>query len=242
MTEDNNRKHAIIAAVCFVVHAIHSCVDSIQLASEYEFMSITVFDIAFWVILIGFAGALFWGKRNWAFVIVAGANILLSAYYIIRYVSLDNVLEFLAAGTLALVVFITCVPAMVGKENIAKKIWFVPAVLLLLNYLTYWFKCWFKWEYFSSLSTSWRSIIMGFVYITAYLFTGMWLAKSPMAFSKLVIQKNKYETFKPETIGVFVQNTQVSGADKLKIYKDLLDTGVIDQDEFDQKKKEVLGL
>lgn len=34
----------------------------------------------------------------------------------------------------------------------------------------------------------------------------------------------------------------LSGADELKKYKDLLDMGVITQEEFDQKKKQLLGL
>lgn len=34
----------------------------------------------------------------------------------------------------------------------------------------------------------------------------------------------------------------ISGADELKKYKDLLDAGVISQEEFDIKKKQILGL
>ena len=33
-----------------------------------------------------------------------------------------------------------------------------------------------------------------------------------------------------------------SNADELKKYKDLLDSGVITQEEFDEKKKQLLGL
>ncbi len=35
---------------------------------------------------------------------------------------------------------------------------------------------------------------------------------------------------------------QLSGADELKKYKELLDTGVINQEEFDAKKKQILGI
>ena len=35
---------------------------------------------------------------------------------------------------------------------------------------------------------------------------------------------------------------QVSGADELKKFKELLDMGVITQEEFDAKKKQILGL
>ena len=37
-------------------------------------------------------------------------------------------------------------------------------------------------------------------------------------------------------------NNQPSQADELKKYKDLLDSGIITQEEFDAKKKQLLGL
>lgn len=37
-------------------------------------------------------------------------------------------------------------------------------------------------------------------------------------------------------------NASISGADEIKKYKDLLDAGIISQDEFDIKKKQLLGL
>ena len=38
------------------------------------------------------------------------------------------------------------------------------------------------------------------------------------------------------------KETQISSADEIKKYKELLDEGIINQDEFDFKKKELLGL
>lgn len=38
------------------------------------------------------------------------------------------------------------------------------------------------------------------------------------------------------------ENSNVSNADEIKKYKDLLDSGVITQEEFDAKKKQLLGL
>lgn len=39
-----------------------------------------------------------------------------------------------------------------------------------------------------------------------------------------------------------VQQPQNSDADSLKMYKELLDSGAITQEEFDEKKKQILGL
>ena len=58
------------------------------------------------------------------------------------------------------------------------------------------------------------------------------------AMSKLLIARQN-EVKKPVEIK---QEVSQSNADELKKYKDLLDTGVITQEEFDAKKKQLLGL
>lgn len=55
--------------------------------------------------------------------------------------------------------------------------------------------------------------------------------------SSLIISKNVEQ---PQQVINNIQET--SNADELKKYKDLLDSGVITQEEFDQKKKQLLGL
>lgn len=46
----------------------------------------------------------------------------------------------------------------------------------------------------------------------------------------------------PDPYAAPVVRTQTGTADELKKYKDLLDKGVITQEEFDAKKKQLLGL
>ncbi len=54
----------------------------------------------------------------------------------------------------------------------------------------------------------------------------------------------KAKFFKQNTATTIINETQVeiSNADELKKYKDLLDSGVITQEEFDSKKEQLLGL
>ena len=47
---------------------------------------------------------------------------------------------------------------------------------------------------------------------------------------------------KAAPVAAVKQEIQHSGADELKKYKDLLDSGAITQEEFDAKKKQLLGL
>ena len=53
------------------------------------------------------------------------------------------------------------------------------------------------------------------------------------------IQNAAFEELKQKVSG---GAQQTSGADELKKYKELLDNGVITQEEFDAKKKQILGL
>ena len=46
----------------------------------------------------------------------------------------------------------------------------------------------------------------------------------------------------PASTAAYTAAPSVSAADELKKYKELLDSGVISQDEFDAKKKQLLGL
>ena len=58
--------------------------------------------------------------------------------------------------------------------------------------------------------------------------------------SKLLIERQGKE--KPVTSTDIRQEKSQSNADELKKFKDLLDSGVITQEEFDAKKKQLLGL
>ena len=58
------------------------------------------------------------------------------------------------------------------------------------------------------------------------------------AISKLLVERQS----KPAASATITQEIPQSNADELKKYKDLLDSGVISQEEFDAKKKQLLGL
>lgn len=57
--------------------------------------------------------------------------------------------------------------------------------------------------------------------------------------SNLLIQRQNQSQ---KTITTITQEIPLSNADEIKKYKDLLDSGVITQEEFDAKKKQLLGL
>lgn len=71
------------------------------------------------------------------------------------------------------------------------------------------------------------------------LFIGLSLAMVVVAFAK----RSSFIAESKESKQTVVNNIQeTTNADELKKYKDLLDSGAITQEEFDAKKKELLGL
>lgn len=74
-----------------------------------------------------------------------------------------------------------------------------------------------------------------------YLIIVMFVTIIVLSFASNYITKNdKEEPQKVQT--VIAQEVPQSNADELKKYKDLLDSGIITEEEFEAKKKQLLGL
>ena len=54
---------------------------------------------------------------------------------------------------------------------------------------------------------------------------------------KLIMQRQEEKKIEKTTV-----ETKTSNVEEIKNYKELLDSGIITQEEFDQKKKQILGL
>lgn len=225
---ESGKKYALIAAICYAVYAIYNIIDVIIYVSNYEYATITVFKILFWIRMLGMAVALF-VKNQKIVIAAAGVNALLGAYYIVTYFSLWNLCDFLAYASVVVFVILT-----LKGNDVVKKIWFVPAAVLLLG-------CVIDWIEFLSATWIWKSMLVSIVEIVALLFVGMWIKEDAMPAEAAPV--NEYATFNPQSVySTTAVSSTIGGADKLKMYKDLLDSGAITQEEFDAKKKEILGL
>lgn len=225
---ENAKKFSLIAAICYTIYAIYKVIISV---SNSDYATITALGVIFPIAALGMAVTLFM-KNKKAVVAAAGVNALLGTYSIINYLSLGNLCDFVAyAGAVVLI-------ALSIKGNSAvKKIWFVPALVLLVGCVI----GWIKYGSFRYLSVQWRPILFSIVEIAALLFAGMWLKEDAMPAEAAPV--NEYATFNPQAVcSAPAPSSTIGGADKLKMYKDLLDSGVLTQEEFDAKKKQILGL
>lgn len=228
---ESGKKYALISAICYAVYAIYNIIDGIIYVSNYEYATITAFDILFWIGMLGMAIALF-VKNQKIVIAAAGVNALLGAYYIATHFRLWNLCDFLAYASVVVFVILT-----LKGNDVVKKIWFVLAAVLLLGCVI----GWITGGYFEFLSAAWKSMLVSIVEIVALLFVGMWIKEDATPAEAAPV--NEYATFNPQSVySTTAVSSTIGGADKLKMYKDLLDSGTITQEEFDAKKKEILGL
>ena len=228
---ESGKKYALIAAICYAVYAIYNIINRIIYVSNSEYATITVFNILFWIGMLGMAVALFVINQK-IVIAAAGVNALLGAYYIVTYFSLWNLCDFVAyAGAVVLIAL-----SIKGNSTV-KKIWFIPALVLLIGCVI----GWINGGYFRYLSAAWKPILFGLVEIAALLFVGMGIKEDATPVEAAPV--NEYATFNPQSVySTTATSSTIGGADKLKMYKDLLESGTITQEEFDAKKKQILGL
>lgn len=212
------RKFALISAACFLLCALYNIIPHID--SFYYGRPIkTVGYILLWIGLIGLVVTLFLCNKK--FVLIATC-VTIVGYCLLRliYIDLYGILTILAYITLAIIAFLS------AKGNvIVTRIWFLAGAIYLLLCLIIAVNAGFKYL----LNLTFLSMILESV---ALLFTGLWLKTD---LTPVIQQTTMNQALKPDSLSV------IGGAEKLKTYKELLDSGAITQEEFDAKKKEILG-
>ncbi|MDE7436008.1 MAG: SHOCT domain-containing protein [Lachnospiraceae bacterium] len=247
-TEKNGRGCSVIAAICFVLYVIYFIWVYVkyQMWLGWELYSrtqgidldvIIVIRILDVCIAMAFAILLFIGKRSVGGLVVSGLSMLFELYFFLKNYSILN-LCYLAAYALLFFIFLLSVVPFSRKTSIAVKVlWMFPSVTFLIGYLNYWL----YWRPFRYSIFEWKYTFSSIIEIAALFYTGLWLKREMVAAGNTADQKKLHVAFKPQVAAT--QNYDVSiGADRLETYKSLLDAGIMTQEEFDDKKKQIVGL
>ena len=177
------------------------------------------------------AAALFLRNKK----IVIGASGILAlhyAYFTFKNFFLLELFDFLEYAIIVVLIILS-----LKESAVPKKIWFVPAALLLVGSVEHWI----TYDYFSQLAEAGKDMLLTTIEIAALFFTGLWLRGDPAPAK--AAPTNEYASFDPQALhSAPVSSPAIGGADKLKMYKELLDSGTITQEEFDVKKKQILDL
>ena len=236
--------YATVAAICFVIATLFSVRRDLVFSAAYDDCSLSwQRDIVWWLIYGCFAVLFFIKKKNIVFLIPAGMGFLIEIYYLIDQMKVINFFDiesFLMAAVYAslLVLFLFNVIPLLRKnaEIITKILCFVPAGLSMVHIIYKVYIIYLKWHE----AMAWDYILIRIASGIGFLFAGMWLRKTvPVQNRAETVNDNPYSKFDPSSCQ---SAPSMAGADTLKTYKDLLDSGAITQEEFDAKKKQLLKL
>lgn len=241
-----------IAAICYIIY-VAFC------AGDYWFKlyySTAVGSILVPLIAVATAVTLL-VKNKKAVIVVMGINAIFYGYCVVRDLilraSLDNIIDGVNIAAAYFGLFALIILSLKGNA-IVRKIWFVPAAVSLLGVailaVGYWqhVRTWAGIEAYMQIIGV--HLLSDLIIVVAQFFVGMWLKKSTVVKKAALTVVNstpvkKITAVKKAALTV-VNSTSapaiIGGADKLKMYKELLESGSITQAEFDEKKKQILGL
>ncbi len=211
--------YSIIAGICFSVLPIFSTITYIY----YGYFSFLF--LLYLLTTTGLAVVAFMGKKTLPFVIVSGVYTLLVVFDLFEYFFFFNVIDFLIYSSLTFFALINCIPALHKKTNIQKYLCFIPCALFILSFFIEIFM-----GYYIDTIAFFRMLIQS----AALLFVGFWLVD---ARESETVSEDVAITPAP---AVEDMKNAIGGAEKLMTYKKLLDDGIITQEEFDEKKKQIL--
>lgn len=239
------RVFSIISAICFLAYGIWSLIDELSyINNSYNTDSVNFFSIVRIILSIAFcmlAVTFMLNKKN---------NILLGAsgFYLLMYIilTLYIILTFGSSGTSTILlcfastilfidILINVVPSLNKYINITKILSFIPAILIVISFIVDVIQ---TSNWYSSNGMDFRMSDLGFSFIIVnllligFISAGLWLSNFEFGKAKNTTTTTQYQP---------VQQKKTSDADKLLTYKKLLDNGSITQEEFEQKKSEVLN-
>ena len=235
MAESKAKRYSKLAGIFFALAL--SC-RIISLVKAHDTPS--RMDILYLIILALFAVSTF--LRNKKIALIAAAMYAFDTlYYVISYFNVYNILAFLASISLAAVIML----AMENSRTV-RSIWYISGVLeLIICFVIFswvvpldWLFETYMWgeigRYIISFFNDYGDMI---AIMFSFFCVGLWCKyevecaaeKSPAA---VAASSGQVRNAAPA----------IGDADKLKTYKSLLDSGAITQEEFEEKKRQVLGL
>lgn len=252
-----SRKYSIIAATCYAAFSVLTAIMTIMCVAygwKYDFFEAIEIVIET-LTLAGLAITVFTENRIAVAVALGVYTSIIRMYYIIAYFDLTNLLMFIACA----VVLVTVIMA-IQKKEIMNKIWFIGGSVMLLSSIIklielaeidYFegIKYFIEDGYFGLMFIADISVIFSYVLeVVGLSFIGLWLKESEFPSTTTsananncnAVNANNSNAVNAAPIAAPIDFGAVSGADKLKMYKDLLDYGAITQEEFNAKKKEIL--
>lgn len=234
MVESKAKRYSKLAGIFFALALSCRIINTVKAHDSFSWTGILGL-----ILLALFAVSTFLRNKEIA-IIAAAINAFQSLYYFIFIFSFDaySFLAFLADLSLAAVIMLT-----MGNNRFVRSIWYISGVLELMVCFSWvapldWFFKPYMWDYIGEQITSYFPNLMPVIAkMFGYFCIGLWCKYEV----KCAAEKSPI-TVAASSGQVRKASPTIGDADKLKTYKSLLDSGAITQEEFDEKKRQILGL
>lgn len=239
--------YSLIAAIIYTVIAVCTIIEIISIPDyrsvylpkdirNFSFMNgiIVIQSIVNWIVLVGLPVTLFMKNKR---AVAAIAGIQFSYRF---FISVYSLRIWPILNSLDYAVLIGLIVLAIKGNKCAKKIWFLPCALFFSKTIIGCIRFGFTFFTDNSGAMGILDILQIIAEFFALLFVGMWI-KDNISLAATTTA-NEYATFDPNAYIASCSNAEIGGADNLKMYKELLDSGTISQKEFDEMKKQILEL
>lgn len=235
-TVRKERIYALMAALCFAICAFYGIGQKIFIMIHFNYDSITWDFVVCRFVQLGFIVLLVIAKKNIGFLFFSGLEMIMNIYYVVLFFSVGNICS-LVASVMLFVTFLFNIISNTNSSATATKIFGTMVVIIRFAGILF---TWFRWRYWEILSNVWLYLLIQIIGVAAVLFIVIWLVSTLNA-KENDVKYNTCATYNTQTVNVQL-NGVIGGADKLRLYKELLDCGEITQEEFEKKKKEILRI
>lgn len=242
-----NRLYSLIGGSCLCVYFVYRTYNSYSLfngsySGDIMIPSNIINFIALPTLFLLLGLLLIVGKKNPLFLIPPILEIFCHLYMLSQITSNSiiglpagpEMYKILVDGTLIFLIVINVFPSMQQYANMTNIVCFIPFALLLTERIYHWL----IWGYFDSNNSPLLFLGMFFelISLTGILFLGLWFKET---IDKDIVIRNDIVVNNQNSS--LQSNKILSGADSLKMYKELLDSGIITQEDFNIKKNEILN-
>jgi|GEM_PF-4183711 len=232
---DNKSEHgkaaAIIGGVFLILYCVSAFLGGAYLSDMSGSVVIVIIHILAYYIIARF---MFVRKKNIGLLVfsclAALPNVLCLIPFFLYHVNWISPFRFFAMVFFVVLILVNVIG--IKKKVIMTKIFgFIPSILFCIDIIMCCVQCiinkyynYYGYDFWGCL----RHIFGNIFEMFGFFFMGLWLIKSVNDAPRK--SKNKKLEY------------NLGGAEKIKKYKELLDAGVITEEEFERKKKEALEL
>lgn len=169
-TKNEGRKYAVIAGVCCICTALYYLRVFLIAERDQLYIDYAYYRLFYSITLIVFGIMLIVAKRGIPLIAASGAFIIADRLWDLTYsFSYFSFFYFVAEALLFCIIIVNCIPSMNKYAVRFRLFWFVPGVIIVLDYLM----PMIIYNYYSS-----STLICCILEAAIFLFVGLWLKET----------------------------------------------------------------